>query len=245
METQSHSTFSHRLEYLGKGYALSQIFPQQTFMEVRNIAIAITDGPRLRRWEEVAGEIALRHVIPGEPIQTKFIAGLALKWLGLPPTYESLRAELENFELATVLLLNVAIGTLLDRPQATVTIDELIRLIGWKPRSRVERDKMRCKVWRWLLLFDSMLVMGRRPGRYKHNEKVIDLTSADPLITIVEESFTEQQTKLCGSEIPQAVTWAAGPWLARWLGDERILQYFGNISNIAGIPSGKPSGAWA
>lgn len=135
---------------------LPEALPQQTFMEARNAGIAFADARRLRRWQEELGEIALRHVIPGEPIHTKLTAGPALAWWGLPITYDSLRDELRSMELSGVLLLHNLIGAALQRHQVTASLDELIHVIGWSPRSVSERAEMRRKIWRWLLVFDSV-----------------------------------------------------------------------------------------
>lgn len=226
--------------------SLPKNLPQQTCMEIRNAAIAVADGRTLRRWEDVEGENALTHVVPGDPIRTKLTAGPTLDWWGLPATYNSLREELRRLELPAVMLLNILVGAALQHSHLSVALDELISRLGWKPRSIAMRNEMRQKVWRWLLLFDSMTVHGKRPGFYKDRftKQVQDLTSADALIRItgvrgpVQPSFDN-------SEPPIEVSWVAGPWLDRFRNDKRVLQFFGEIDKLTAIPSGKPSGAWA
>jgi hypothetical protein len=39
------------------------VLAQQTAPEVKAAAMGIADGPKLRRWEPIEGEIALRHVV--------------------------------------------------------------------------------------------------------------------------------------------------------------------------------------
>ncbi len=220
--------------------------PQQTFMEARNPAIAIADGPFGRRWEEVSGETALRHAIPGASIQTKLTAKPVLDFSGLPTDYNGLRQELQNLELSTVLLLNVAICCVLSKPQVSVEIDELIRALGWKPRSVTERADMRRKVWNWLLLFDRLTVHGLRPRAYKDHltKEKFDLTSSDALIKITGKR-DPVQLGLGNLEPPIEVSWVAGPWLDKFRGNDQVLQYFGDIRKIASIPAGKAAGAWA
>jgi hypothetical protein len=174
---------------------------QQTFQELRALAIAISDGPSLRRWEQVDGEIAMRHVVPGQPHQTRFSAGAALlKWWAAPPNYDLLSGELTNAGLPAVLLANVAVGLALRDRQAEVSLDDLSRMIGLIPRSSVERLEMRRKVWRWLMLLDSLPVIGKRAGRYKdpRTKQQIELTSIDAFIRITGTRIPAQSVAEAG-----------------------------------------------
>lgn len=220
---------------------------QQTFMEARNMAIAIADGASQRRWDEVLGETALYHAIPGENVQVKLTAKPTLNWWDAPATMEGLWDEVRKFEPAAVLLLHVALGWGLQEERVHTSIDDLIRLIGWKPRERAEREEQRRKVWRWLLLFDAMPIIGKRPGKYKdpHTNQLLDMSTTDSLIKIITRYDDDPQPNLDGSDVPRAVTWVVGDWLAQFRGNERVLQYFGDVRKVAAIPAGKPSGAWA
>jgi hypothetical protein len=226
--------------------SLPKNLPQQTCMEVRTAAIAIADGKSLRRWHEVEGENSLTHVIPGDPIRTILTAGHALDWWGLPTTYSSLRDELRRLELPAVLLLNILIGAALKHSHLSATLDELINSLGWKPRFVTKRHEMRKKIWRWLLLFDSMTVHGKRPGIYRDHltRKVIDLTSADALIKLTGLRGPTQPA-FDNSEPPIEISWVVGPWLDQLKDNTHVLQFFGEINKLTSIPSGKPSGAWA
>lgn len=223
------------------------IVQQQTFMEARNLAIAIADGASRRRWAEILGETALRHAIPGETVQVKLTAKNTLNWWDAPATMEGLWNEVRNFEPAAVLLLHVALGWGLQEERVHTSMDDLIRLIGWKPRERAEREEQRRKIWRWLLLFDAMPIIGKRPGKYKdpHTNQVLDLSTTDSLIKIITRYDDDPQPNLDGSDVPRAVTWVVGDWLDQFRGNERVLQYFGDVRKVAAIPAGKPSGAWA
>jgi len=165
----------------------------------------------------------------------------------LPSNCEQLRKELENLEQSSLLLLNVAIGAVLQTPQTTASIDELIRYIGWYPRSYKERLEMRRKIWRWMLLFDSISIHGRRPDKYqdKLNGKEVEITSMDALIKVVGRRFVKDSFDGQTKETPLEVTWVAGAWLDQWRGDPEILNYFGDLTKIAAIATGKASGAWA
>lgn len=220
---------------------------QWTFQEARTLAIAIADGPALRRWAEIAGEVALRHVVPEEPLQTKFApSALLSNWWGLPPTYDGLRSELRDMGLPALLLLHVGLGLALESTQVTVPIDTLISGIGWTPRSTTERTRMRQTIWRWLLVFDSLTVIGKRPGQYRDpkTKEIIDLRSVDALIRITGHREPVQPA-LDGSAPPLEVTFVAGPWLDQHRGNSQVLFYFGEIRRLAKLPAGQAAGAWA
>jgi hypothetical protein len=227
------------------------LIPQQTFQEAKTVAVAIADGPALRRWTPIEGELALRHAVKGSPLETKLVGAPMLNWLGLPSTVESLRGELQQAGLPAVLLLHVTLGAALDkvlsqRTYVTVSIDELVSAIGWQPRSRAERATMRRRVWRWIALFHHMEVIGRRDGKFRDPDtrELVDTTSRDALVQIVGRQMPKQLA-FDDSTPPLEVTYVAGPWIEQWKGDHRLLTYLGDVRKLASIPAGKPSGAWA
>ena len=136
--------------------------PQHTFPEAKVAAMALADGPRLRRWLPVEGELALRHrVSEREPLQTKLLGAPLLDWLGQAHTLEGLQDELRQLGLPAVLLLHVCLGAALEsasdqRLFVRHSIDEMVRAIGWQPRSREERAEARRKVWRWMAVFSAL-----------------------------------------------------------------------------------------
>lgn len=220
--------------------------PQYTFHEARTVAIAIADARSGNRWETIEGEIAVRHVIPGEPLQTKFAAGPLSGWWGSPLSQEGLLEELRKMEFTGVLLYHVGLHMVLQSPHVTVSLDDIIREIGWEPRSSVQRQEMQRRIWLWLTYFDGMKVIGRRPGRYRdpHTGRELDLTSVDALLRITGTRMPTRGGR-DGEEVPVEVTITAGPWLDQYRGNRQILSDFGNIRHLAAIPAGKPSGAWA
>jgi hypothetical protein len=220
---------------------------QQTFQEARSLAVAIADGPALRRWAELTGELALRHAIPDEPHQVKFTAGAQLlNWWGRPSSYDMLRTELRELGLPAVLLLHVVVGLALETHEVTTTLDDLMRAIGWQPRSSAERVQKRQRLWRWLLVYDSLAVIGQRPGVYRDpaTRKKLELGSVDALIRITG-ARAPLQPAFDASAPPADVTFVAGPWLNAWRGNHRILTHFGDIRRLAALPAGKAGGAWA
>jgi hypothetical protein len=65
------------------------VLPQQTAPDVKAAAMGLADGPKLRRWEPIEGEIALRHAVRGSALETKLVSHPLLDWLGLPNTIET------------------------------------------------------------------------------------------------------------------------------------------------------------
>ncbi|MBI4854641.1 MAG: hypothetical protein HY819_22815 [Acidobacteria bacterium] len=228
-------------------FSLPPNLPQQTFIEARRVAEALSDGPRMIGWESITGGIGLRHIKPNTSIQARImLKNLESEWQ-LPTNCDELKKELENLEQASLLLLNVAIGAALEKTQITAPIDALISYVGWQPRSHEERLIMRRKIWRWMLLFDSISVYGKRLGKYldKVTGKEIDITSMDALIKVIGQRFIKDSFQGQTKEIPLEITWVAGTWLEQWRDNKEILNYFGDLRKIAAITTGKASGAWA
>lgn len=236
---------------------LPEVIPQQTSQEVRTLAVAISDGRSLARWEDVIGEIALRHVIPDEPFQIKFSPGAALfNWTRGQMVEETLREELRGCDLDTVLMLYETLGTAVAQVErggssyVTLSLDDLISSLGWDKaarRSGEERDRLRLKVWNWLLVFDSLRVIGQRPGYYRDpkTKELLELRSDDALIRIMGQRVSSEVRLPDGRALPLEVTFAPGPWIERHRGNRQILSDFGNVRVLARIPSGRAAGAWA
>lgn len=220
--------------------------PQATFAEAKTAGMALADGPSLRRWIEVPGELALRYIVPNWPLEAKLVGGSRLDWLGLPADIESLRQELQGAGLPAVLAYHLCIGLALEHVRVTVTLDELIAAIGWNPRSTVEREHLRSRLWRWVLLFDAIQVIGRRPGRYRDpkTKEWLDLVSVDALIKLTGRRLPAQLA-FDESAPPIEVSFVAGPWLDQYRDNHQVLSYFGDVRRLASIPSGKPGGSWA
>ena len=230
--------------------AIPEQLPQQTFAEARAVGQAIAAGPFLKGWDDVEGEVALRHAVAGSPLEVKLAGSPLLETLCLPMTVQSLRDEVRSLGLPAVLLLHVGLGSVLEQSErgrfyVTVTLDELIAAIGWTPQSIEDRKALRRTIWRWLLLIEQLVVIGQRRGKYADREtrRVLDLTSHDVLIRVMGQMVPDGIYD--PSEPPLEVTFAAGPWVEQWRGRRDILTYFGEVRRLASIPSGKPSGAWA
>jgi hypothetical protein len=103
--------------------------------EAKALAIATADGPTLRRWTPIEGEVAWRHAVKDSPLETKLVGTTLLGWIGLPNTLESLRQEIQGAGLPALLMLHVVLGAALDpilanRAHVTVSLDQLVAAIG-------------------------------------------------------------------------------------------------------------------
>lgn len=228
---------------------LPAYLPQPTFQEIRNASIALADGPTGRNWEQVLGETALRHAIPGEPLQAKLVAGASRQWWGTPFTYDELFQGLKEAGAPAALFLEIIVSYVIQEGTFTVKIDDLIKMIGWDMTARLNKEKRnqcRRQVWQWLLMFTDLYIIGARPGIYRDpdTKEKEDLTSNDPFIMIAGRKMRAQMT-LDGSDTPREITIAPGAWIERFRGKRYILPDFGNVLLLAGIPADKPSGAWA
>jgi hypothetical protein len=220
---------------------LPLIVRQHTFQEVRNLGQAITDGATLQNWKEIPGEVALGHTIEGQPIETKLTAGKDIDWFGAPVTYDSLREELRKLTPEGVLLFQFALESVLLHQHATLSLDDLIREIGWTPKNREDRNQMRWQIYYWLCVFTNFTSHGTRPGIYKDpitKEKGKIITSSSYF------AITDKE-RLEDSNIPLRVTITASKWIADHKNDNAVLQHFGNLRKLAGLPTGQPRGEYA
>lgn len=223
---------------------LPDALPHYTFREAKNPALAIADAGG---WAEVKGETALMYAREGEPLQTKLTAGANLDWWDAPANYDDLRGELLTLGPEGVFCFNVALSLVLQERHATFALDDLAAIIGWTPRSAVERETMRRGIFRWLSLFDNLTVHGNRGGKYtdKLTKQTLDTTIHSKLFMISEMEYATGQTRLDGSEPPVRITLTAGPWLERFRGDSKFLPYLGNLLKLSGLPTGQAHGEWA
>ena len=223
--------------------------PQLTFQEIRNAGRALSDGPSGQNWEPILGETALRHAIPGEPLETKLVVGAFVDWWESPATYDSLRQELKDAGTPATIFQQILVSNVIKEGTFTIALDEMIKLVGWDEtarRNKTERVRCRRQIWRWLLMFTGLQVIGARSGTYRDpdTKAKLDLTSADPFLLIAGKEMAQQAT-FDNSEPPIKVTIAPGAWIERVRGNRQVLPDYGNVLLLAGIPAEKPSGAWA
>jgi hypothetical protein len=237
---------SPRRPHHPKGDGVPSSIAQQTFQEMRNLGIALSDGPSGRRWLNVDGETAMVHIVPDQPLHVRFSpSSMLLSWWSEPPTYARLRAELKEAGAPAVLLAHVAVGLILERGSVTVSLDDLRHAIGWTRREADLTQAQLRRVWRMLLLISSMPVIGKRNETYRdrRTKQVLNLVSDDPLIVVRGRRWPDDASSQ--TDMPYDVTLDGGAWIDQYRGNRSVLTDFGNILQLAAIPAGKPAGAWA
>lgn len=218
-----------------------------TFLEARRLHRALTAGPSMRGWEDLSsyGELALRHVEPGSPLEIKFTTH-PVRAPGEIESADTLRQELLTLRFPVVLLSLVCIALVIKVGKVTVSLDELLRIIGEHPRSRAERSAQRKRIWGWLSILGRLSIHGCRPGRYadSRTKEEIDLSLAAPLLLITGTPDLSWCTRSV-SKPPSRVTLAPGAWLERLRDQDQVLTFIGNMNAITSIPAGRPSGEMA
>lgn len=239
---------------------LPTALPYPTFAEAKAGTLAISDGRDGRDWRPIQGTIAALHATENAAHQVRFEPNdLLVAWWGKPLTdQQTLWDELKEMDMDSVMLYQVTLANILFAPKArfTASLDELIRAIGREgeaKRSAASRTGWRSKVWRTLLLFDSLAVIGARSGTYREATSeggkrakmpAEKLVSRDPLFRIVGTRETEQGS-FDKSEPPVEVSLVPGEWLMQFHGNREVLHDFGDVLKIAAIPRGKATGNWA
>lgn len=228
---------------------LPDIVSQTTAMEVRQASQALAEGPLGRHWveaSEASGEVALYHIVPSVPIQVRLAPDTSAQWGGRSVTTADLWHEVRRAGLTATIMLQVLVGLVIENERITLSLDEIIRLVGIDPRSSKERREQRKLVWHWLKLASRCQVMGERKGKFVDREtgKRLNLESRSPLISITEIAIAKQPS-LDSSEVPVEVEIVAGAFLARFRTNRKILTDLANVRKIANIPAGTPSGALA
>lgn len=245
-------------EKITGGYEVPKELAHPTFYEARQVTLALSDGRDGRNWKPIEGTLALLHKRPGAKVYVHFDPSKnLLKWWGRPAEVQLMEEELENVTLDGVLLFSVALSWLLESRDVNTSIDGLIDAIGCnaeRRRSRASRQELRENVWRWLLVLESFVVKGARPGTWKEPEvkgekrrkiETERLTSDDPLLLIKGRRFVAEEEGESVPLVPKEVSLTLGAWAEQFRGNREFLADLGNIRDIAAIPRGKPSGEWA
>jgi hypothetical protein len=207
--------------------------PQQTFPEARAAGTALADGPTLSRWAPLPSEAAFSHAVPDQPLQVHLAA---------PPGWDERRLStaLRAAGLGAVLLLHVGLGAVLAAAEpVTLELDVLLRAVGRYRNGRQEREAERQRLAEHLQLIGALAICGRRDGTFRDRQTraPLDLPIREPLLQVLALEG--------GAAAPEQVTLAAGPWLARFRGNHRVLATFGEVGCLAELPGRQAGGAWA
>ena len=231
--------------------------PQQTCQEIKTTAMSIAHAPTLKNWNPNPDERAYLFTIENVPIQIKLSAGENLNWDNTTFDYKHLESILQTLGVGAAFLFEILLSLLRDKQHITIELDSLIKIMGWSARSSREREEKRRQIFRWLCVFHNLTAHGKRKGGYKDpiTKELLDLTIQSKFLMLSEVHYAEsnkitinqnlaREKQIDERQTPVAVTLTAGPWLARFRKNDRVLQYIGDILMLAGLPTGQAYGEW-
>lgn len=225
----------------------------QTSQEVDALLCSICDGPRGTHWRSnpqagtrIYERKGLAHAVRLELMEEERNAGMtieALERLTLSQDADAVFAILYVSRLLappSPLLPNLL-------PSVWIDGDDVISKIGWTPRSRVEREEMRRKVWDYLRFGARACVTGRRNGKY------FDRTTGQEINTYIEGPawvFIKRETPVQPSlfpeeNVPVRVRLVASEEWAQLTTSPMLAQYLPLGELLGAITPDQPSGAWA
>lgn len=236
---------------------LEQI-PADTSLEVMELAKAYADGKYGRNYTANESSLAIVHRSPDSHHITEFRltederrAALDAGTLGLERLSERIRGLDADGGLCLQYVLNCIrvniqrVGGILVAGDTWLALDDLIKKLGWNPRSTAERKDMRRQVFDYLLAGQQAWVIGNRGGKYKDPERgVIDTEVASRPFAIM--SYTMPQRGLYPAlDVPLEVSLQVSAEWKKLLGEPRVRQYLDGLEAVMAIPGGKAAGAWA
>ena len=128
-----------------------------------------------------------------------------------------------------------------------IDFDDVIKKIGWDPRSTAERREMRERLYQFLLFGERAQVFGTRPGKYveKHTGKEIRTTIESAIWRILKVERPAGDSPLSPLQTPVRVEMVIDRDWAQLLTQPATAQYLPLGEVLGAIPGNKPSGAWA
>lgn len=128
-----------------------------------------------------------------------------------------------------------------------VELDDVMKKIGWDPRSTAERNECRRVVWNYLRFCARANLMGRRTGVYRDpiTKQEIPTSIDGPIWRFMKEERPVQPSLFNEEEVPVRVQIAVS---TEWthLSTSPVLAQFLPMGELLGsIRPDKPSGAWA
>jgi hypothetical protein len=228
-------------------------YPVQTGQESKAMLQALADGKSGRNWQNVDGADSRVHQTEGARHRVQLALTDDERFSGLTPEIlEGLtlaRDADEDFMLLYITRLLQPSQPMSDsmRTAATVDLDDVIKAVGWKPLSTVERANMRRRVWEFIKFVERAEIHGERSVKYfdKSSGKEIEtyISSAPWWI----ETRTDAKPSLFDKtdEVPLKVTVVASQIWSDLTKNPNTAQFLPMGEVLGAIAPGKPSGAWA
>ena len=128
-----------------------------------------------------------------------------------------------------------------------VDLDDVMKKIGWDPRSTAERSECRRIVWNYLRFCARANLMGRRNSTYRDplTKQEIPTSIDGPIWRFMKEERPIQPSLFGEEEVPVRVQIAVSPEWTRLSTSPALAQFLPMGELLGAIRPDKPSGAWA
>lgn len=225
----------------------------QTSQEVDALLCSICDAPRGHHWRSNAQagtriyeRKGLSHAVRLELMEDERDAGMTLEALERLTVAQDADAV---FAILYASRLLAPPAPLLPNmlPSVWIDGDDVIAKIGWTPRSRVEREEMRRRVWDYLRFGARACITGRRNGKYfdRATGQEIDTAIEGPAWVFIKQEKPVQPSLFPEETVPVRVRLVASEEWARLTTSPMLAQYLPMGELLGAITPDQPSGAWA
>lgn len=128
-----------------------------------------------------------------------------------------------------------------------IELDDVIAKIGWNPRTTVQRQEMRRRVWGYLRFCARANVLGSRTGVYRDPASGEEISThiEGPIWRFMKEEHPVQTSLFAEEEVPLRVQIAVSSEWTKLTTVSSLAQFLPSGELLGSIPPDKPSGAWA
>ena len=228
-------------------------YPCNTTQEIAALNYGLSDGKSKRyyRFDEQAKSAT--HQRPNSPHYLTI--GLTSDELKDGHNIRTLENLIERQDVDAVFTVYYILGLLIPEnplpvnaaPAVWVSIDDIIKKIGWEPRSAKEREEARQKIHSYLVFVSRASVTGVRRGLARDPDTRQNLqTRIDaPLWSFGARERAIQPSLLESYETPLKVELLVSREWLPFLTDPRLKQFLPFGERVAVIAPDQPRGAWA
>ena len=128
-----------------------------------------------------------------------------------------------------------------------IELDDVIAKIGWDPRTTVQRQEMRRRVWDYLRFCARANILGSRTGVYRDptSGEKISTHIEGPIWRFMKEERPVQTSLFAEEEVPLRVQIAVSSEWTKLTTTSSLAQFLPSGELLGSIAPDKPSGAWA
>jgi hypothetical protein len=224
-----------------------------TAPEMDALERAAADGKHGLHYSNSGQELLRRHAIPGASHYVQLalstseqVAGVTLQALEELTGVQDADASMAFLYIAHVLAAPMSQAPL-ELANGVIDFDDVIKKIGWDPRSTIERREMHKRLYQFILFGERAQVIGNRRGKYKdkHSGEVIDTIVRSAPWRILTDETPDQKSLFPEAEVPVRVEIVMNREWTQLLTSPQTAQYLPMGELLGAIPGNKPSGAWA